>query len=138
PMVNADRRREFEAILREHPLANCHIVDQERLAGAVPDWPAAWHVMEAADAVLVASGTATLESALVKRPWVMSCVLTPLRRKVMEWKSGQSPPSVARLGLANVLARDFVVPAVLQDDATPVALAERSWRAMVGTEYAAS
>lgn len=138
PMVNADRRREFEAILREHPLPNCHIVDQERLAGVVPDWPAAWHVMEAADAVLVASGTATLEAALFKRPMVISYVLTPLMRKIMEWKSGQSRPSVPWVGLPNVLARDFVVPELLQDDATPVALAESAWRALVDTEYAAS
>ncbi|NYT23434.1 lipid-A-disaccharide synthase [Alcaligenaceae bacterium] len=138
PMVNADRRREFEAILGRHPLPNCHIIDNERLAGAAPAWPAAWHVMEAADAVLVASGTATLEAALFKRPMVISYVLTPLMRKIMEWKSGQSRPYLPWVGLPNVLARDFVVPELLQDEATPSALAEACWRALIDTDYAAS
>lgn len=138
PMVNSERRRQFEAILREHPLPNCHIIDRERLAGVEPAWPAAWQVMEAADAVLVASGTATLEAALFKKPMVISYVLTPLMRKIMEWKSGQSRPYVPWVGLPNVLARDFVVPELLQDDATPSALADASWRALVDADYALS
>jgi lipid-A-disaccharide synthase len=138
PMVNPARRKEFEAILREFPLPNCHIVDEKRVEGVSPEWPAAWHVMEAADAVLVASGTATLEAALFKRPMVISYVLTPLMRKIMQWKSGQSRPYVPWVGLPNVLARDFVVPELLQDDATPSALADASWRALVDTDYAAT
>lgn len=138
PMVNQERRRQFEALLREHPLPNCHIIDRERLEGVTPEWPAAWHVMEAADAVLVASGTATLEAALFKRPMVISYVLTPMMRKIMEWKSGQSRPYVPWVGLPNVLARDFVVPEILQDEATPAALAEASWRALVEADYADS
>lgn len=136
PMVNAERRREFEGMLRELPLQNCHIVDRERLTGVVPDWPAAWHVMEAADAVLVASGTATLEAALFKRPMVISYVLTPLMRKIMEWKSGQLRPYLPWVGLPNVLARDFVVPELLQEEATPEALAQATWRALVDRDYA--
>lgn len=138
PMVNPARRREFEAILREQPLPNCHIIDETRLEGVSPDWPAAWHVMEAADAVLVASGTATLEAALFKRPMVISYVLTPLMRKIMEWKSGQARPYVPWVGLPNVLARDFVVPELLQEAATPTALADASWRALVDAEYGGS
>lgn len=138
PMVNPERRKEFESILRQYPLPNCHIIDKARLEGVTPEWPAAWHVMEAADAVLVASGTATLEAALFKRPMVISYVLTPLMRKVMEWKSGQSLPYVPWVGLPNVLARDFVVPELLQDDATPDALADACWQALVDTDYAAA
>lgn len=138
PMVNAERRQEFELMLQEHPLNHCHIVDRERLVGVQPDWPAAWHVMEAADAVLVASGTATLEAALFKRPMVISYVLTPLMRKIMEWKSGQLRPYLPWVGLPNVLARDFVVPELLQDEATPEALAEATWRALVDSDYAAN
>lgn len=138
PMVNADRRREFESILHQHSLPNCHIIASENLNGVEPAWPAAWHVMEAADAVLVASGTATLEAALFKRPMVISYVLTALMRKIMEWKSGQSRPTLPWVGLPNVLARDFVVPELLQDEATPLALADAAWRALVDTDYAAS
>ncbi|HLU80109.1 MAG TPA: lipid-A-disaccharide synthase [Burkholderiaceae bacterium] len=137
PMVNAERRREFEAILAGYPGLACEIIDRERLQGVEPDWPAAWHVMEAADAVLVASGTATLETALFKRPMVISYVLTPLMRKIMEWKSGQERPYVPWVGLPNVLARDFVVPELLQDDATPERLADACWRALTDSVYAA-
>jgi lipid-A-disaccharide synthase len=138
PMVNAERRREFDAMLAAHPLPNCHVVDGAGLAGMTPDWPAAWHVMEAADAVLVASGTATLETALFKRPMVISYVVTPLMRRVMQWKSGQVRPYVPWVGLPNVLARDFVAPELLQEAATPQALADASWRALMDQDYAAT
>lgn len=148
PMVNAKRRKEFEAILRSHPLPNCRIIDQHsgevtrdpiaaQLFAANDARPAAWNVMEAADAVLVASGTATLEASLFKRPMVISYVLSPMMKRLMEWKSGQARPSVPWVGLPNVLARDFVVPELLQDDATPAALAEASWKALTDQHYAA-
>src|SRR3546814_20677264 len=91
--------------------------------------------MEAAYAVLVSSGTATLEAALFKRPMVISYVLSPMMKRMMEWKSGQARPYVPWVGLPNVLARDFVVPELLQDDATPQALAEASWKALTAASY---
>ncbi|MGB6102565.1 MAG: lipid-A-disaccharide synthase [Pusillimonas sp.] len=164
PMVNAERRREFQALLQQYPVANCRIVEQADApasaaagsspaagsmgmneaaattpAGSSTDFhtrPAAWNVMEAADAVLVASGTATLEAALFKRPMVISYVLSPMMKRMMEWKSGQARPYVPWVGLPNVLARDFVVPELLQDEATPQALAEASWKALTDEPYA--
>lgn len=138
PMVNAARRLEFQALLQQYPIANCRIIDQ---TAADDDAyfsarPAAWNVMQAADAVLVASGTATLEAALFKRPMVISYVLSPMMKRLMEWKSGQSRPYVPWVGLPNVLARDFIVPELLQEDATPQALAEASWKALTDTPYA--
>jgi lipid-A-disaccharide synthase len=165
PMVNATRRREFQVLLEQYPIANCHIIDQagrpssqdpaaiQLLSGQADAKglqtsadsnsdayfaarPAAWNVMQAADAVLVASGTATLEAALFKRPMVISYVLSPMMKRLMEWKSGQSRPYVPWVGLPNVLARDFVVPEILQDDATPQALAEATWKALTDKPYA--
>ncbi|HWL29917.1 MAG TPA: lipid-A-disaccharide synthase [Burkholderiaceae bacterium] len=145
PMVNAQRRREFEALLEQHPIPNCRIISQGSASapGAAPadgsapgaDRPAAWNAMEAADAVLVASGTATLEAALFKRPMVISYVLSPMMKRMMEWKSGQARPYLPWVGLPNVLARDFVVPELLQDEATPQALAEASWKALTDASY---
>ncbi|NYT82452.1 lipid-A-disaccharide synthase [Alcaligenaceae bacterium] len=144
PMVNNERRLEFESLLRQYPVPNCRIIDGgHRAPDAHPEGqssaraarPAAWNVMEAADAVLVASGTATLEAALFKRPMVISYVLSPMMRRMMEWKSGQARPYVPWVGLPNVLARDFVVPELLQDDATPQALAEASWKALMDASY---
>lgn len=131
PMVNAQRRAEFEAIAHEYPVANLTLLDQARTAAR----PAAWDALEAADAVLVASGTATLEAALFKRPMVISYVLSPAMRRIMAWKSGQSRPLVPWVGLPNVLLNDFAVPELLQDDATPQKLAEATWKALTDTAY---
>lgn len=150
PMVNPERQAQFRALLSECPVPNLRIVQKEDCisssgadhpaTAAAPaterdTWPAAWHVMEAADAVLVASGTATLEAALFKRPMVISYVLTPLMKKIMAWKSGQSAPYVPWVGLPNVLAQRFVVPELLQDDATPDALAAATWEALTNHEH---
>ena len=132
PMVNAQRRAEFEALLQQYPVANLRILAQ----GALAARPAAWDALEAADAVLVASGTATLEAALFKRPMVISYVLSPTMRRLMAWKSGQEKPYVPWVGLPNVLLNDFAVPELLQDDATPDALAESTWKALTDTAYA--
>ncbi|CAM5180463.1 Lipid-A-disaccharide synthase OS=Castellaniella defragrans OX=75697 GN=lpxB PE=3 SV=1 [Castellaniella defragrans] len=147
PVVNRARRAQFEAILATLPVQGCRVVEAAALSDegtrnpggedARPaDWPVAWHVMEAADAVLVASGTATLEAALFKRPMVISYVITPWMRRLMAWKSGQSAPSLPWVGLPNILARDFVVPELLQEAATPQALAAETWRALTDTAQA--
>lgn len=134
PMVNAQRREEFLRFVQAHPVANLRLFDQPVARadnGVARDaHPVAWDVLEAADAVLVASGTATLETALFKKPMVISYVLSPWMRRLMAWKSGQERPYVPWVGLPNVLAGEFVVPELLQDDATPQALAEAAWAAL--------
>lgn len=73
----------------------------------------------AADVSLVASGTATLEAALIKRPMVITYKLAPTSYRIMKRK-GYLP----YVGLPNVLAGRFLVPELLQDDATPENLAQ--------------
>ncbi|SIT32214.1 lipid-A-disaccharide synthase [Achromobacter sp. MFA1 R4] len=132
PMVNDQRRAEFLEILAQYPVPGLRCVTAHDLHGEGGDRkaPVAWSVMEAATAVLVASGTATLETALFKRPMVISYVLSPWMRRIMSWKSGQQRPYLPWVGLPNVLLRDFVVPELLQDDATPDKLAEATWQAL--------
>lgn len=74
-------------------------------------------VLAACDATLIASGTATLEAALFKRPMVIGYHMHPLSWWLMRRK--QLQPWV---GLPNILCRDFVVPELIQDAATPQAL----------------
>ena len=76
-------------------------------------------VLAACDLTLIASGTATLEAALFKRPMVIAYNMHWLSWKLMQRK--QLQPWV---GLPNILCRDFVVPELLQDAATPQALAD--------------
>jgi lipid-A-disaccharide synthase len=75
--------------------------------------------MIAADIVLVASGTATLECALLKRPMVITYRLNKFTWRMMKRKS-----YLPYFGLPNILCGRFVVPEILQDDATPVNLAQ--------------
>ena len=76
-------------------------------------------VLAACDVTLIASGTATLEAALFKRPMVIAYNMHWLSWYIMRRKKLQ--PWV---GLPNILCRDFVVPELLQDAATPEALAQ--------------
>lgn len=75
--------------------------------------------MTVADGVLVASGTATLEAALLKRPMVITYRMPALSWWLMRRK-GYQP----YYGLPNILCGRFVVPELMQDDATPENLAQ--------------
>lgn len=75
-------------------------------------------VLAACDVTLIASGTATLEAALFKRPMVIAYNMHWLSWIIMRRK--QLQPWV---GLPNILSGEFVVPELLQDAATPEALA---------------
>jgi lipid-A-disaccharide synthase len=73
--------------------------------------------MAAADAVLVASGTATLEAALLRKPMVIAYRLAWLSHRIMRRMS-----YLPWIGLPNILCRETVVPEFVQDAATPQAL----------------
>jgi lipid-A-disaccharide synthase len=73
--------------------------------------------LAACDVTLIASGTATLEAALFKRPMVIAYNMNWLSWQIMRRKKLQ--PWV---GLPNILCKEFVVPELLQDAATPEAL----------------
>lgn len=75
--------------------------------------------LAACDVTLIASGTATLEAALFRRPMVIGYRVHPLSYQLMKRMAYQ--PWV---GLPNILCRDFVVPERLQHDCTPQALAD--------------
>lgn len=77
--------------------------------------------MAAADAVMLASGTATLEAMMYRKPMVIAYKMPWLSYKMMKGKGYQ--PFV---GLPNILLNEFAVPELLQDDATPSALAQKA------------
>ena len=76
----------------------------------------------ASDAVLAASGTATLEVALFKKPMVIAYKVMPA-----EWMIIRHMGYLPWIGLPNILSKDFVVPEFLQHAATPEKLAEATW-----------
>lgn len=81
-------------------------------------------ILESSNVVLIASGTATLEAALWKKPMVISYTVPWLTAQIMK-RQGYLP----YVGLPNILCNEFVVPELLQNDATPEKLAKAvlSW-----------
>lgn len=106
-------RKNIEKVLQEvGNVPNLHVLTgQSHLA------------LAACDVTLIASGTATLEAALFKRPMVIAYNMNWLSWQIMRRKKLQ--PWV---GLPNILCQDFVVPELLQNDATPQALANEVLR----------
>lgn len=110
PMVNAQRREQFEQMLlaagvREQVL----LLDGESEAA-----------MGAADCVLLASGTATLEAMLLKRPMVVAYRVAPMTARLVQWLG---LIKTRHFALPNLLSEEPMVPELIQDDATPERLA---------------
>ena len=74
--------------------------------------------LAAADLALVASGTATLEAALSKTPMVIA-----YRQSPITWALMRPMVYLPYVGMPNILAGEHLVPELLQDEATPAALA---------------
>ena len=110
PLVSRETRGIFEQALYDCDAQELPIT---MLFGHAQD------AMIAADGVLVASGTATLEAALLKRPMVITYRMPELSWWLMKRK-GYQP----YFGLPNILCGRFVVPELIQEDATPENLAQ--------------
>lgn len=110
PLATRETRLQFEAAIYRQGAGD---VPFRLLFGHAQD------AVGAADVALVASGTATLEAALVKRPLVITYKMAKGSYWLMK-RMGYLP----YVGLPNILAGRFVVPEILQDDATPENLAE--------------
>ncbi|MBD8093130.1 lipid-A-disaccharide synthase [Pseudomonas fluorescens] len=107
PCASPQRRAQIETLLEGRTLPLTLLDGQSHLA------------LAACDAVLIASGTATLEALLYKRPMVVAYRLAPLTFWILK-RMVKSP----YISLPNLLAQRLLVPELLQDDATPEALAQ--------------
>jgi lipid-A-disaccharide synthase len=110
PVISRETRWMFEEVLRRN--------DADQLPLNIL-FGHAHLAIEAADAVLVASGTATLEAALLKRPMVIA-----YRVSQLTWQIVRRMIYLPHVGLPNILAGRKIVPELLQEDATPERLAE--------------
>jgi lipid-A-disaccharide synthase len=109
PLVNAATRARFQAILAAAaPAAPWRLTDDARTA------------LAAADAVLTASGTATLEALLVGRPMVVGYRVHPLTYRIARWLDLVKVPHIA---MANLLAGERLAPELVQDECTSERLA---------------
>lgn len=110
PCINADRLRQMQTCLDEHSGLGESVflvLGHSRAA------------MAAADVVLLASGTATLEAMLLKRPMVVAYRLSPMSFRIVS-----RMVRITHIALPNLLTPEPLVPELIQDAATPEALAE--------------
>ena len=102
PAANGDRHTQLTEILAEYPELPVTLIQQQSLLA-----------MEAADAVLLASGTTALEAMLLKKPMVVSYKLGKWTYKIVR-------PFIKTpfASIPNLLASEMVVPELIQDEAT--------------------
>ncbi|MBI3798701.1 MAG: lipid-A-disaccharide synthase [Deltaproteobacteria bacterium] len=82
-----------------------------------------YNLLHAADLALVASGTATLETALLERPMVIVYRLAPLT-----YALARLIVRVPFIGMPNLIAEQRVVPELIQHEVTPVRIAAEAWQ----------
>jgi lipid-A-disaccharide synthase len=109
PMVTRETREMFERAIHEHQRQDLPLT---LLFGHSHD------ALAAADLALVASGTATLETALFKTPMVIA-----YRQSPISWAIMRQMLYLPYVGMPNILAGERLVPELLQDEATPANLA---------------
>lgn len=109
PAANHVRKRQIEQFIEEmKPAAKIEVIDGHSKT-----------CMQAADVILLASGTATLEGMLLKKPMVVSYIVAPLTYRIMRRLLKQD-----FISLPNLLAGREVVPEILQEHATAENLAK--------------
>lgn len=102
PAANPDRYLQLEEILGDYPQLPVHLIQQQSLLA-----------MEAADAVMLTSGTTALEAMLLKKPMVVSYRMGNISYKLIK-------PFIktAYISIPNLLANKMLVPEIIQQDAT--------------------
>ena len=107
PAANAERLNQIESVLQSAALPVSLIRGQGR------------EVMRCSDAIMIASGTATLEAMLLRKPMVIS-----YRMASLSWGILSRLVKTPHVGLPNVLAGEEIVPELLQHHATASRLAD--------------
>jgi lipid-A-disaccharide synthase len=109
PVVNRQRKEQVDEYIQTHT----RDLSIQVVIGHARD------VMIASDAVLLASGTATLEAMLCKRNMVTAYKLSGLTYQMMKWLY-----KAKYFALPNVLADEKLIPELLQDDVKPQTISE--------------
>ncbi len=108
PAANAQRKQQIEQQLLDYPELPITVVDGESQT-----------VMAAADVVVMASGTTTLEAMLLKKPMVVV-----YKKDALSYALISRMLRVKHISLPNLLAGESLVPELLQDKATPEAISQ--------------
>jgi lipid-A-disaccharide synthase len=126
PLADAGLATYFEQLLDQHHARALNWFKLKPSPGVV----VSHRLIEASDAVLVASGTATLECALYKKPMVIAYRVAALTYYLMKRMA-----YLPWIGLPNILLREFAVPEFVQEAAKPEALSAACLRALDDGAY---
>jgi lipid-A-disaccharide synthase len=108
PAANEVRKKQIEKLIDDaKPVVNIDVIDGNSKT-----------CMQAADVILLASGTATLEGLLLKKPMIVSYIVSPITWMIMSRLLKQD-----FISLPNLLAGREVVPEIIQGQATAENLA---------------
>jgi lipid-A-disaccharide synthase len=108
PAANEVRKQQIEKLINDaKPVVNIDVIDGDSKT-----------CMQAADVILLASGTATLEGLLLKKPMIVSYIVSPITWMIMSRLLKQD-----FISLPNLLAGREVVPEIIQEQATAENLA---------------
>jgi lipid-A-disaccharide synthase len=107
PFATSATQRQFESAIKKNGAEKLNI---QCLQGA------SQQTLAACDVALIKSGTSTLEAALMKCPMVITYRVSAISAWLMRRKGRGYLPYI---GLPNILAGEFIVPELLQEDATP-------------------
>ena len=114
PAANGDRHNQLQQIINQYPQLPVTLIQQQSLLA-----------MEAADAVLLTSGTTALEAMLLKKPMVVSYRMGNLSYRLI--KPLIKTPFVS---IPNLLAGKMLIPELIQEDATVAALTAEVQKAL--------
>ncbi|NQD38690.1 lipid-A-disaccharide synthase [Permianibacter sp. IMCC34836] len=113
PCATPARRAQFSAALQAAGgVSNLHLLDGQSQTAMI-----------AADAILLASGTATLEAMLIKRPMVVAYKVSGFSYAIYKRLL-----TIGRFALPNLLSGRDLVPELMQDDCTAEKLADAMWQ----------
>jgi lipid-A-disaccharide synthase len=112
PFATMETQRQFETAVSKTAAGKVNIICMQG---------ASQSALAAADVALIKSGTSTLEAALMKCPMVITYRVSAISAWLMRRKGRGYLPYI---GLPNILAGEFIVPELLQEDATPENLAQ--------------
>ncbi|MEM7207125.1 MAG: lipid-A-disaccharide synthase [Pseudomonadota bacterium] len=120
PLAPGVSRMDVERQLRKRNLQNVHLLDKR-----------AYDVMASADCIAIASGTATLEAALMEAPMVIV-----YRVSALSWLWMKRKLTISRVGLANIVAQRPVVPELIQSDCRRDRVADELRKLLEDNQYA--
>lgn len=123
PAANTLCRNRITAHLQSQPLPNVRILDGQAQAAMI-----------AADAVLLASGTAALEAMLCKRPMVVAYRISAITYALVK---ALGLIKIERFSLPNVLSGEDLVPELIQDRCTPEAISRELQNLLDGSDNSA-